>query len=117
MTEPAKRAAKKTARPATGLAATMRAAPKLSAPELAQARVAEWLGEISRSQAGKTIRPLLAPAKGGKLPDVVAAIAEASPYLWDLIRADPKRFVRLLQADPETRFAEIIGEMGYAANA
>jgi glutamate-ammonia-ligase adenylyltransferase len=113
MAEPAKRAAKKVA---PSLAGKIRTAPKLSAPDDARARVTEWLGEIARQGAGKAIGQLLVPAAGSdnKLSDIVAAVAEASPYLWDLIRADPDRFLGLLESDPEVQFAALIAEIDRA---
>src|SRR5947209_4696082 len=101
MAERPKRAAKKVERPATGLAAVIKTAPTLSAPKAVHARVAEWLGAIARTASGEAIKQILAPARPTKLSDVVAAVAEASPYLWDLIRADPPRFLALLEADPK----------------
>src|SRR5882757_6677394 len=100
MAEPAKRAAKKV-EPAPSLAGKITTAPKLSAPDEARTRVAEWLGEIARRGSGKAIRQLLAPAKtpDSKLADLVAGIAEGSPYLWDLIRADADRFLALLEGE------------------
>src|SRR5829696_8693251 len=102
----AKRAAKKTEQSATALAAVIKTAPKLSAAKEARARLDEWLSEIARTAAGKALKQLLAPAKSrdSKLPDVVSAIAEASPYLWDLIGAEPDRFLNMLQANPDARF-------------
>ncbi len=119
MAKPAKRAAK-TETPTGGLAAAIASAPKLSTPKEARARVEGWLSEIGRSAPGKAIRQLFAPVKGraAKLGDVFAAIAESSPYLWDLVRADPARVVGLLEADPETRFTALIASVRHAgANA
>src|SRR5438552_13783337 len=116
MAERAKRAKKRGAA-ATGLVAALKTAPKLSAPKAARARVDEWLIEIAPSETGKTIRQLLSAGKSGKLGDVVAAIAEASPYLWDLIRADPDRFLALLESDPEARFAALLADVQHAADA
>jgi glutamate-ammonia-ligase adenylyltransferase len=115
MAEPAKR--KKAA--VAGLAAMLKAAPKLSAPQEAAGQVETWLGEIARSGSGRTLRQLVAAKPRGKLGELVAAIAEASPYLWDLIRADPDRFLALLEADPEKHFARLIADVtrvGVAAN-
>jgi len=109
ISQPAKRAAKKTARPATGLAAAIKRAPRLSAPKEARARVDQWLGEIARTAAAKTLKPLLAAPKA-KLSDLVAAIAEGSPYLWDLIRADPDRLVSILETEPEHRFTSVLAD-------
>ncbi len=36
-----------------------------------------------------------------KLRALIEGIAEGSPYLWDLMRADPARLVRSLDADPD----------------
>ena len=46
-----------------------------------------------RSNRSCAAHPPLAKLLGG--------IAEAAPYLWDLVRADPARFVRLLDSDPD----------------
>ncbi len=113
MAEPAKRAAKKKSDPpSTALTAAIKTAPKLSAPKEAHARVAEWLTEIARTEAGKSLKSLLATKpRVGKIADVLAAIAEGSPYLWDLIRTDPDRLVALLEAEPEARFRALIEDV------
>ena len=68
----------------------------------ARERLDAWLAEIARSKPrpspGRRVKPR------GKLGELLAAIAEASPYLWDLIRADPDRFLALLEADPDSAF-------------
>src|SRR5947209_8494306 len=117
MAERAKRAVKKVQLPVTRLGAAMKTAPKLSDSNAARARVDEWLAEIAGTQIGKAIRRQLAAAKAGKIADVIAAVAEASPYLWDLIHADPHRFLALLEADPEAHFAVLLTEVRRAANA
>ena len=116
MAEPAKRT-KNREPAATGLVAVVKIAPKLSAPKAARARVDEWLAEIAYSETGKRIRQLVSAAKPGKLGDVVAAIAEASPYLWDLIRAGPEGFLALLEAEPDARFAALLADVQRAADA
>jgi len=104
-TEPAKRAAKKTARPATGLAAAIQKAPRLSGPREARARIHEWLGEIARTAPGKALKELLGGSKPTRLGELVASISEASPYLWDLIRTDPARFTAIIESEPAQRFS------------
>jgi glutamate-ammonia-ligase adenylyltransferase len=115
--EPAKRAAKKTARPANGLAAAIKRAPQLSAPKEARARLDAWLGEIAGTTAGKMLKAHLAAPIPTKLGDLVAAIAEASPYLWDLIRADADRFAAILEAEPEERLASVLANAWSAGEA
>ncbi len=39
---------------------------------------------------------------------LIAAIAEGSPYLWDLVRADPERLKALLETDPDNGFDEAL---------
>ena len=42
------------------------------------------------------------------LENLLAGIAEAAPYLWDLIGADPARFLRLVTADPDRALAALL---------
>jgi len=114
---PAKRAARKTGRPPSGLAAAIKRAPRLSAAREAHARVDEWLGEIAGTPSGKALKPHLGAAKQTKLGEVVASVAEASPYLWDLIRADADRFAAIVEAEPEERFAHLLAEAWSAGEA
>jgi [glutamine synthetase] adenylyltransferase / [glutamine synthetase]-adenylyl-L-tyrosine phosphorylase len=71
-----------------------------------RARLAEWLSSIARTAAGKAVGSIVAdhPPPAGLL----AGIADAAPYLWDLIRADSARFVRLLGRDPEEGLAALL---------
>jgi glutamate-ammonia-ligase adenylyltransferase len=87
------------------LAARFVAGPKLFAPAEAQRRLADWLGDISPDDAGalKDISAAFPQAKA-----ILEGIAEASPYLFDLIRADAGRAVRLLQSDPDDHLAALI---------
>jgi glutamate-ammonia-ligase adenylyltransferase len=72
----------------------------------AHSAVPEWLASIKASAAGKTLASLRAghPA----LPCLLDGIAGAAPYLWDLVRADPARFVRLLMSAPENELAALL---------
>lgn len=87
------------------LAALFGAGPRLFAPEAATERVAAWLADVDAEQAA-AVR-----AVSDHFPHVgtaLCSIAEASPYLFDLIRADPARFVRLLRSEPEQAFAGLL---------
>jgi len=87
------------------LAARFVAGPKLFAPEDAERRLADWLGDISPEAATalKAISGSLPQAKA-----ILEGIAEASPYLFDLMRADAGRVVRLLQSNPDDHLAALI---------
>ncbi|CAN5173134.1 bifunctional [glutamine synthetase] adenylyltransferase/[glutamine synthetase]-adenylyl-L-tyrosine phosphorylase [soil metagenome] len=87
------------------LAARFVAGPKLSAAADAEGRLADWLGDCPH-EAASALRDI-----ASSLPHVKAileGIAEASPYLFDLLRADPDRAVRLFLCDPDDRLAALI---------
>jgi glutamate-ammonia-ligase adenylyltransferase len=79
------------------------------------ARLTAWLNEIKTNAAGKSLAALIAehPALAGLL----ASIAEAAPYLWDLIRVDPERCVRLLTSDPDSAMSALLTGAKRAAAA
>jgi glutamate-ammonia-ligase adenylyltransferase len=88
------------------LAQRIAAAPCLTGSDAAQARVANWLAELSGTPAAATLARLVAehPIAAG----LVAGLAEGSPHLWDLARADPLRLVTLLESNPERHFEELL---------
>jgi len=69
-------------------------------------RSAEWLSSIAGSAAGKALKSLI-PAQP-RLGALLSGIAGASPYLWDLICADPARLLRLLTTNPEAELAALL---------
>ncbi len=81
----------------------------------ASAQVSAWLASLKSKAAGKALTtlngdyPLLGPLLGG--------IAEAAPFLWDLVRADPARFIRLLEHDPDAALAALLAGTQNAAAA
>ena len=97
------------------LAELMVTAPALVSPQDAHATVAEWLASIARTAPGKELKQLLAahPILG----TVIESVAESSPYLWDIVRADPARLAVIVKADPEQRLAAILAQAFAAADA
>ncbi|MGB3445804.1 MAG: bifunctional [glutamine synthetase] adenylyltransferase/[glutamine synthetase]-adenylyl-L-tyrosine phosphorylase [Xanthobacteraceae bacterium] len=75
-----------------------------AAPEAAQ-RLDAWLADLPPPQA--TAIGALA-AQFPKVRTLLEGIAEASPYLFDLARADAGRLIRLLQCQPDAHFAMLI---------
>ncbi len=75
------------------------AAPRVISKDTAQARVHDWLAECASTPAGVGLKALI--SEQGKAQDLIAGIAEGSPYLWDLMRADPDRLLDFLQSDPD----------------
>ncbi len=90
------------------MARRVAAAPRLFAPEEASARLESWLADISETPAGSKLRRLLADYPA--VSSLITGIAEGSPYLWELARADPGRLLALLESDPNIRFAAILAE-------
>jgi glutamate-ammonia-ligase adenylyltransferase len=83
------------------------ALPEPSAP--ATARLAASLPGFKPKSVGNEIKALMRrhPALG----QILGGIAEAAPYLWDQIEADPGGFVRLLNSDPDRALLALLAEM------
>src|SRR3982074_3208148 len=87
------------------LAARFVDGPHVSAPDKAEQRLADWLTDLAPEQVA---------AMGGLIArfplanTILLGIAEASPYLFDLVRADSRRAIRLLECEPEPYLAQLI---------
>jgi glutamate-ammonia-ligase adenylyltransferase len=74
-----------------------------------------WLATLAAAPGGAAFgklvitQPLLVPLLSG--------IAEAAPYLRDLVDADPARFARLLASDPQISLQALLGETRSVAGA
>src|ERR1700687_5944863 len=87
------------------LAARFVDGPHVSAPDKAEQRLADWLTGVAPEQAA-AIEDLI--ARFPLASTIVLGIAEASPYLFDLVRADAARLIRLLECEPEPYLAQLI---------
>jgi glutamate-ammonia-ligase adenylyltransferase len=87
------------------LAARFTDGPHLTDPGKAEQRLADWLGDLASEQAA-ALRDLTERFAFART--IVLGIAESSPYLFDLMRADPARIIRLLDCDPEPYLAELV---------
>ena len=87
------------------LAARFVDGPHVSAPAEAEQRLAGWLVDLEPRQAA-AIRELA--ARYPRLNTMLLGIAEASPYLFDLLRADAARAIRLFGCTPELHLARLI---------
>ena len=90
-----------------GLAARFADAPHVISPDDARQRLANWLGECDPVHA-RAIEALAAAHP--KLDAILLGLVESSPYLTDLIRNDPARFLRLLSCAPETHLPGMIAQ-------
>ena len=87
------------------LAARFADGPRLSAPAEAEQRLASWLADLEAAQSA-AIREL--DERSSHAKTILLGIAEASPYLFDLMRADAARTIRLLECDPASYLPRLI---------
>jgi glutamate-ammonia-ligase adenylyltransferase len=96
------------------LAARFATAPTLHAPADARQRLAGWLHDAPPDDAD-ALRGIL--DRHPTAATIFEAIAEASPYLFDLMRADAARVARLLQTDPDPHIGNLIDSTARAVAA
>src|SRR6266702_2422353 len=87
-----------------GLAARLAGGPHVPASSNAEQTLRDWLSELEPAQSAALDELLAHPyAK-----TILLGIAEFSPHLFDLVRADASRLIRLLKCDPEAHLASLI---------
>jgi glutamate-ammonia-ligase adenylyltransferase len=91
------------------LAARFVDAPQVCSPARAEQRLREWIADLAAEQAAE-MEPLLAQFPRAKT--VLLGLAEASPYLFDLVHGDAARAIRLLTCEPERHLAQLIEQIG-----
>ncbi|MFL6797835.1 MAG: bifunctional [glutamine synthetase] adenylyltransferase/[glutamine synthetase]-adenylyl-L-tyrosine phosphorylase [Xanthobacteraceae bacterium] len=93
---------------AASLAARISAVPAIGNVEEASRRVTDWVSGIGGTGPGETIacclrdQPLVAQLLG--------ALTQGSPYLWELVTRSPEQFANILQSSPEARFDDIVAQ-------
>src|SRR2546423_539975 len=86
------------------LAAQFVDGPHVSAPGKAEQRLNDWLAELEPAQSAAIDQLTDHP----HAKDILLGIVEFSPYLFDLMRADAARLIRLLACDPQAHLAALI---------
>src|SRR5579863_1180771 len=89
----------------TVLAARLVDGPHVSAPEKPDRQLKDWLADLAPEQAAE-IEGLVAQFPQAKT--ILLGLAEASPYLFDLVRADAARAIRVLLCAPERHLTQLI---------
>ena len=87
------------------LAAAFATVPYLSAPDQAAGRLSEWLSDLAPRQAAE-FEALFANFPRAR--QILTSVAEASPYLFELIRSDGARAFRILQDEPDRHLHQLI---------
>jgi glutamate-ammonia-ligase adenylyltransferase len=90
------------------LAARFVTGPYLSVPDAAEQRLSDWLSDLATGQA-REFENLFVQFPHAKR--IFTGIAEASLYLFDLVRADPDRALRVLQSQPDRHLIELIADV------
>ncbi len=101
-----------TAAAAITLAARFAGGPAASTAEDAERRVAQWLDEIAGPQR-EAIQSILDRHPLARA--IFAGIADASPYLFDLLRGNAERAHRILTSDPEHHLTGLVDNIRSAA--
>ncbi|MGH6717147.1 MAG: bifunctional [glutamine synthetase] adenylyltransferase/[glutamine synthetase]-adenylyl-L-tyrosine phosphorylase, partial [Bradyrhizobium sp.] len=86
------------------LAARFVEAPDVAVPDKAEQGLADWLAGLDPGQSA-TIDELL---DASFARTALLGIITFSPYLFDLIRVDAPRLIRLLHCEPESHLAHLI---------
>jgi [glutamine synthetase] adenylyltransferase / [glutamine synthetase]-adenylyl-L-tyrosine phosphorylase len=92
--------------PSLSLRRRVTAAPRPADLVRAEARVAAFLASCGPAPKESATTPIWHA--------LICAIADHSPYLWQLIRADPDRLVRLAETPPEASLTEILARLDEA---
>ena len=96
------------------LAARFVDGPHVSVADQSEQRLADWLTDLAAEQAA-VIDELT--RRFPRTKTVLSGIAESSPYLFDLIRTDAARLIRLLECDPEAYLPRLIENTGHGVSA
>src|SRR5579872_6563220 len=97
---------------ATSLVARLAGGPLLFAPDIAGKRLQDWLSDVDADHVAE-LETLL--SRFPKLRTILAGIAETSPYLFDLVRADTPRALRVLRSEPDRHLERLIEDMRHGA--
>ncbi|MGA2054064.1 MAG: bifunctional [glutamine synthetase] adenylyltransferase/[glutamine synthetase]-adenylyl-L-tyrosine phosphorylase [Bradyrhizobium sp.] len=92
---------------AASLVASFVACPYLSDSDKAEQRLSVWLSDIAIDRANE-FKGLF--ARFPRARQIFAGIAEASPYLFELIRSDAARALRILRSEPDRYLTRLIEE-------
>ena len=94
------------------LASRLATAPVLHDAASAGQCADDWLADIAGAES-VALRDIF--KRVPRAFTIAAALAESSPYLFDLVRADPLRLRRLLTSNPDAYLASLIAESTQAA--
>jgi [glutamine synthetase] adenylyltransferase / [glutamine synthetase]-adenylyl-L-tyrosine phosphorylase len=86
------------------LAARFAGGPHVAASATAEQRLRDWLAELEPQHSAAIEALLVHPLAR----EIIVGIAEFSLYLFELVRSDPARLIRLLRSDPDAHLSSLI---------
>ncbi len=89
--------------------------PQLADPAAARAAVDDWIQSLGATAAGRSIERLI--ADHSLVRPLIEAIADGSPFLWELAHRDPVRLIALLASDPADRLRTLLAEVEHRVSA
>ena len=91
----------------TSLAARFVDGPHLADPKKAEQHLDDWLSDLAPDLAAE-FKDMFARFPSARR--IFAGLAEASPYLFDLVRANASRALNVLHGEPDSHLAQLIEE-------
>ncbi len=88
----------------SALAARFVEAPHLAEPAAAERIFSDWIAGLEPAQSAAL--DVLLGQRFART--ILLGIAEYSPYLWELVRSDAARLIRLLRCEPESHLVSLI---------
>src|ERR671916_3322713 len=91
------------------LAERIASPPPLADAKRAQAKLADLLARAKETPGSEALLPYL---EKGSFRDLLLAIADHSPFLWQLAMAEPARLARFASEAPEDIQRQLVGHVG-----
>lgn len=88
------------------LAARIVDGPYLARSQPGFGKLDDWLAELGAESDG--LQRIIDAHP--KVQTLLVGLADYSPYLWDLVRSDAARLVRILTTAPESRFPDLMAD-------
>ncbi|HWE77017.1 MAG TPA: bifunctional [glutamine synthetase] adenylyltransferase/[glutamine synthetase]-adenylyl-L-tyrosine phosphorylase [Pseudolabrys sp.] len=96
------------------LVARLVTAPRLIDLARAEAALAAWLADVpSAARTALEARMRAAPL----LASILQSLTENSPFLWELASREPERLLKLIDADPDRHFPQLLADAARAVAA
>ncbi len=97
------------------LAAAITTGPYRPEPSVVRKTFEEWRAGLAGTAVGQALADIF--NSHPKAEQLIAGLADYSPYLWDLAQSDPERLRGVLTSDPQERFRALLDDTRAALSA